>query len=405
MPEFIFKVGTPDGQIVDRHVQSTTIAAAEDELRRQGMHVFAAKRGTISLRTLRDLLPRSKKVVSTERFLTFNQELLALVRAGLPILQSFDIMLERQRDKRFREVLVDIRDKLKSGVSLSDAFATYGDIFPPIYSTSLRAGERSGDLEGVLRRFLKYQKMIVTLRKRVITALIYPTILITLSIGMVLIMLTKVIPKFAEFYAGFDAQLPKFTRLLIAFATALNKNFLIAVVSAVIVFVVLRQWVHTTGRVTWDRLKLRVPFVGGVLHRVAIMQFTQSLGTLLSGGTPMVPAIEIASQSVSNQGVATRVFGIVQHVREGEPLWRSLEATGVISDLAVEMIKVGESTGALTEMLTNVSEFYDEEIEARLSRVVAAIEPVILVFMGLVIATLLYAFYLPLFQLTSVGNQ
>ena len=402
MPEFIFKVGTPDGQIVDRHVQATTVRAAEDELRKQGMHVFAAKRGTISLR---DLLPRSKRVVSTERFLTFNQELLALVRAGLPILQSFDIMLERQKDARFREVLADIREKLKSGVSLSDAFASYGDVFPPIYSTSLRAGERSGDLEGVLRRFLKYQKMIVALRKRVITALIYPTILVTLSVCMVLVMLTKVIPKFAEFYAGFDAQLPAFTRLLIAFATALNTHLLIAVVIAVIALILLRQWIATTGRLAWDRFKLHLPFVGGVLHRVAIMQFTQSLGTLLSGGTPMVPAIEIASESVSNQMVSSKIFGIVQHVREGEPLWRSLETTGVISDLAVEMIKVGESTGALTEMLANVSEFYDEEIEARLSRVVAAIEPVILVFMGLVIATLLYAFYLPLFQLTTVGQQ
>ncbi len=402
MPEFIFKVGTPDGQIVDRHVQATTVRAAEDELRKQGMHVFAAKRGTISLR---DLLPRSKRVVSTERFLTFNQELLALVRAGLTILQSFDIMLERQKDARFREVLADIREKLKSGVSLSDAFASYGDVFPPIYSTSLRAGERSGDLEGVLRRFLKYQKMIVALRKRVITALIYPTILVTLSVCMVLVMLTKVIPKFAEFYAGFDAQLPAFTRLLIAFATALNTHLLIAVVIAVIALILLRQWIATTGRLAWDRFKLHLPFVGGVLHRVAIMQFTQSLGTLLSGGTPMVPAIEIASESVSNQMVSSKIFGIVQHVREGEPLWRSLETTGVISDLAVEMIKVGESTGALTEMLANVSEFYDEEIEARLSRVVAAIEPVILVFMGLVIATLLYAFYLPLFQLTTVGQQ
>jgi type II secretory pathway component PulF len=157
--------------------------------------------------------------------------------------------------------------------------------------------------------------------------------------------------------------------------------------------------------VAWDRFKLRLPMVGGILHRFAIMQFTQSLGTLLGGGTPMVPAIEIASQSVTNQMVSAKVAGIVQNVREGEPLWRSLESTGVISDLAVEMIKVGESTGALTEMLANVSEFYDEEIEARLSRVVAAIEPVILVFMGLVIATLLYAFYLPLFQLTSVGQQ
>ena len=402
MPHFIVRVGTPDGHIVERQVHAVTLHAAEEEFRRQGMQVFATKRGSLKLS---DLLPRGRKVISTERFLLFNQELLALVRAGLPILQSFDIMLERQKDARFREILTDIRDKLKSGISLSDAFASWGEIFPPIYSTSLRAGERSGDLEGVIRRFLKYQKMMVALRKRVITALVYPSILVTLSIGMVFIMLTKVIPRFAEFYAGFDAQLPAFTRLMITVADILNEHLLVAVIAIIVLTALLRQWIATSGRVAWDRLKLRVPFIGGVMHRVAIMQFTQSLGTLLSGGTPMVPAIEIASQSVANQDVSSKVFGIVQNVREGEPLWRSLEATGVISDLAVEMIKVGESTGALTEMLANVSEFYDEEIEARLSRVVAAIEPIILVFMGLVIATLLYAFYLPLFQLTTVGQQ
>ncbi len=402
MPQFIIRVGTPDGQIVDRQVQASSARAAEDALRQQGMHVFAARRGAISLR---DFLPRSRKGVSTERFLLFNQELLALVKAGLPILQSFDIMLERQKDPRFREILSDVREKLKSGVALSDAFASYGDVFPPIYSTSLRAGERSGDLEGVLRRFLKYQKMIVALRKKVISALIYPIILITLSVCMVFIMLTKVIPKFAEFYAGFDAELPAFTRLMITISYVLTNNLLVTLITAAIVIILIRQWVATTGRLAWDRLKLQIPLVGGVLHRFAIMQFTQSLGTLLGGGTPMVPAIEIASQSVANRLISTKVFEIVQQVREGEPLWRSLEATGVISDLAVEMIKVGESTGALTEMLGNVSEFYDEEIEARLQRMVAAIEPIILVFMGLVIATLLYAFYLPLFQLTSVGQQ
>jgi len=399
MPEFIFRVGTPDGQIVDRHIQAESVRAAEEELHRQGMHVFASRRGKVSLR---DILPRSSKVVSTERFLLFNQELLALVKAGLPILQSFDIMLERQKHSRFRQVLTDIREKLKSGVALSDAFASYGDAFPPIYATSLRAGERSGDLEGVLRRFLKYQKMMVALRKKVFTALIYPSILITLSIGMVVIMLTKVIPRFAEFYAGFNAELPAFTRFMIALASVLNSHFLIAIVIAAIVILLLRQWISTSGRVAWDRLKLNVPFVGGVLHRVAVMQFTQSLGTLLSGGTPMVPAIEIASQSVGNQMISGRIAGIVQHVREGEPLWRSLEDTKVITDLAVEMIKVGESTGALTEMLANVSEFYDEEIEARLARVVAAIEPIIIVFAAFVIATLLYAFYLPMFRLTTV---
>ena len=402
MPEFIIRVGTPDGEIVERHVQASTSRVAEEELRRQGLHVFETKRGAMALR---DFLPRSRKIVSTERFLLFNQELLALVRAGLPILQSFDIMLERQKDANFKEVLTDLRDQLKNGIALSDAFASYGDAFPPIYSTSLRAGERSGDLEGVLKRFLRYQKIIVNLRKRVVSALIYPVILIVMSVAMIFIMITKVIPKFADFFAGFDKQLPPFTRFMIWFATALNNNILIVLGVAIVGFIAFRRWIGSTGRIAWDKFKLQIPLAGGVLHRFAIMQFTQSLGTLLSGGTPMVPAIEIASQSVTNQLVSQRIFGIVQNVREGEPLWRSLEETGVMSDHAVEMIKVGESTGALTEMLSNVSEFYDEEIETRLSRLVAAIEPIILVVMGIVIALLLYAFYLPLFQLSTVGQQ
>ncbi|MDP9360361.1 MAG: type II secretion system F family protein [Acidobacteriota bacterium] len=401
MPEFIVRVGTPDGIITERHVQAMSSRAAEEDLRQQGMHVFDARRGRVHLR---DLLPRGGKIISTERFLLFNQELLALVKAGLPILQSFDIMLERQKNLRFKEVLTDVREKLKSGIALSDAFASYGNAFPPIYSTSLRAGERSGDLEGVLRRFLRYQKIIVNLRKRVIGALIYPTVLVTLSMGMVFIMLTKVIPKFAEFYAGFDAELPWFTKFMIVVANTLNTNLPIMIIVGVGGFFLFRRWINTNGRILWDNFKLRIPLSGGILHRFAIMQFTQSLGTLLAGGTPMVPAIEIASQSVTNQLVASKIFGMVQNVREGEPLWRSLENTGAMSDLAVEMIKVGESTGALTEMLGNVSEFYDEEIESRLTRMVAAIEPLILVFMGGVIAVLLYAFYLPLFQLSNVAQ-
>jgi type IV pilus assembly protein PilC len=401
MPEFIVRVGTPDGEIVERHVRAVSVAAAQEDLRRSGMHVFETKRGTLRLA---DLIPRTRRVITTERFLTFNQELLALVRAGLPIIQSFDIMLERQKNLRFREVLLNIREQIKSGVALSDAFATYGDLFPPIYATSLRAGERSGDLEGVLRRFLRYQKIIVNLRKRVVGALVYPAVLVTLSSAMVFIMLTYVIPRFAEFYQGFNAELPLFTRIMIAFATGLRSNLVFVAGGAILITIAFRRWVSTSGRVMWDRIKLKIPLAGGILHRFAIMQFTQSFGTLLAGGTPMVPSIEIASQSVTNQQVSLKIFEIVKNVREGEPLWRSLESTGVMSDLAVEMIKVGESTGALTEMLANVSEFYDEEIESRLARIVAAIEPIILVFMGGVIAILLYAFYLPLFQLSSVSG-
>jgi type IV pilus assembly protein PilC len=401
MPEFIVRVGTAEGDVVDRPVRAGSITEAQDEMRRQGLHVFEARRGEFALS---DYLPRLGRAVSTERFLLFNQELLALVRAGLPIVQSFDIMLERQKDKRFREILSDIREKIMSGIALSDAFATYGNLFPPIYSTSLRAGERSGDLEGVLKRFLRYQKLIVNLRKRVVGAMVYPAILILLSGGMIFVMITFVIPKFATFFEGFGAELPWFTRVMITFATTMRDNILLVLGSTILSALLLRYWIRTSGRLLWDRLKLKLPFAGGVLHRFAIMQFTQSLGTLLAGGTPMVPAIEIASQSISNQLVATKIQGIVQNVREGEPLWRSLDNTGVISDLAIEMIKVGESTGALTEMLGNVSEFYDEEIEARLTRMVAALEPIILIIMGGVIALLLYAFYLPLFRLSSVGE-
>ncbi len=401
MPEFIVRVGTPDGEVVERLVQASSLRAAQEEMQRLGMHVFDAKRGALRVR---DFMPKLGKVISTDGFLLFNQELLALVRAGLPIVQSFDIMLERQKNPRFREVLADIREKITSGVALSDAFAAYGRMFPPIYSTSLRAGERSGDLEGVLKRFLRYQKMIVSLRKKVVGALVYPSILVLMSTGMIFVMLTFVIPKFAEFFEGFGSELPWFTLLMIGVATTLRQNVAVVFFASVLLLVVLNRWIATSGRLAWDRFKLHIPLVGGVLHRFAIMQFTQSLGTLLTGGTPMVPAIEIASQSITNQLVATKVNSIAQDVREGEPLWRSLDRTGVISDLAVEMIKVGESTGALTEMLANVSEFYDEEIEARLSRLVAAIEPVILVFMGVVIATLLYAFYLPLFRLSQVGG-
>jgi type IV pilus assembly protein PilC len=401
MPEFIVRVGTPEGEIIEREVRAASARAAQEELQRQGLHVFEARRGAINVR---DYVPRFGRIISTEHFLLFNQELLALVRAGLPIVQSFDIMLERQKNLRFREVLSDIRDKLKSGIALSDAFASYGELFPPIYSTSLRAGERSGDLEGVLRRFLKYQKMIVGLKKRVASALVYPAVLVLLSSAMIFVMMTYVIPKFAEFFEGFGADLPWFTQLMINFATRLRDNVVLTVLSMMVIAFLFHRWINTQGRMIWDRFKLRIPLVGGVLHRFALMQFTQSLGTLLAGGTPMVPAIEIASQSITNQLVSTKIFGIVQNVREGEPLWRSLDATGVVSDLAVEMIKVGESTGALTEMLANVSEFYDEEIEARLSRLVSALEPIILVVMGGVIAVLLYAFYLPLFRLSSVGQ-
>jgi type IV pilus assembly protein PilC len=400
MATFVFRVGTPQGDIVDRKVEASSLAAAREEIERQGLHVFQVRR-----RSLRPSLRLGRRAISTERFLLFNQELLALVRAGLPIVQSLDLMLERQESPHFREVLRGVRDKVRSGMALSDAFASFGEMFPPIYSNSLRAGERSGDLEGVIRRFLRYQKLIVALRKKVVGTLIYPAVLIALSGVMIYVMLAFVVPKFSEFYAGFDAELPLMTRYLIDFAFFIRQHTVLTILGVGALLFAVHRWSGTRrGRQIIDRIKLSVPFAGSVIHSFAIMQFTQSLGTLLAGGTPMVPALETASQSVTNTHVSARIGGIVQRVREGEPLWHSLESTGVMTNIAIEMIKVGESTGALVEMLNNVGEFYDEEIENRLNRMMALLEPLILVVLGLVIASLLYAFYLPLFEITKVQN-
>ena len=398
MPIYVFKVGTPDGQIAEREVRAFDARAAREELLRQGMHIFQEKRAKL---TLDSLLPRDRSI-PTDKFLLFNQQLLALVKAGLPIVQSFEIMLERQKNPRFKEVLADIREKITSGVALSDAFEAFGSMFPPIYSTSIRAGEKSGDLAGVLARFIKYQKLIVALRKKVVGALVYPAVLLLMMTGMIFVMLTYVIPKFAEFYTGFDQELPGPTAFAIALSHAVRDNVFIALAGAVGLVAAVKMFAKSSaGAMLLDRLKLQVPFVGGILQDFAIMQFTQSIGTLLAGGTPMVPAIEIASNSITNRHVGERIGAIAQKVREGEPVWKSLEQTGVMSDLAIEMIKVGESTGAIVEMLANTSEFYDEVIEAKLSRMVALIEPVILVVLGAVIAGLLYAFYLPILQLSS----
>lgn len=401
MPNFLARVGTADGQITERPLRAPSQSAARAELQRQGLHVFHLRRSGLSRESF---IPRGRRVVTMDRFLLFNQELLALVRAGLPIVHSFDVMLERQKDVRFRRVLEQIRDRIKSGVALSDAFAEYGSAFPPIYSTSIRAGERSGDLEGVLKRFLRYQKLIVALRKKVIGALVYPAILVLLSIAMVSIMLVYVIPKFSEFFTGFGSELPAFTRIMIATAFFVRDNILIIAAVLALVLFLLRRWqASAVGGPAFDRLKLKIPLAGGVLHRFSILQFTQSFGTLLAGGTPMVPSIEIAAQSIGNRHVSGKIGAIAQNVREGDPLWSSLDRTGVVSDLAVEMIKVGEATGSLVEMLANVSEFYDEEIDSMLGRLIAMIEPLILVILGIAIAVLLYAFYLPLFELSGAG--
>ena len=399
MSEFRVKAGWPDGSVAEQSVMAADIGTARHEVERRGGHVFEIKRRGFSL--ARGASKRRGRVKMSE-FLIFNQELIALLKAGLPVVRSFEILLERQKSPVLRRVLTDVRERVNSGSSISEAFAEEGDLFPRLYWTSLKAGEKSGEIEAVLRRYLKYQKTVIALTRKVVSTLVYPVILIVLSGVLITILMTFVIPRFTEFFADFDAELPLLTVVVLGIATFLRHNFLILAGALGAGGFLLYRWVQTpSGRVWLDAFMLKLPIVGGIFRRFAITQFTRSLGTLLGGGTPLVPALENAADAIGNRSVSQKVASVVPKVREGRELWKALEATGIFTDLTIEMIKVGESSGALEEMLAAVSEFYDEEIDLLLARVISFVEPAILVLMGGVIVTILLSVYLPMFRLMS----
>jgi type IV pilus assembly protein PilC len=299
-------------------------------------------------------------------------------------------------------VLTDVRERVNSGMSISEAFAEEGDLFPRLYWTSLKAGEKSGEIEAVLRRYLKYQKTVIALTRKVVSTLVYPAILIVLSAGLITILMTYVIPRFTEFFADFNADLPLLTVVVLSIATFLRTNILFIVAAVGGGGFLASRWLKTTaGRQWFDAVILKLPIVGGIFRRFAITQFTRSLATLLGGGTPLVPALENSADAIGNRSVSRRVKEVVPKVREGRELWKTLEETEIFTDLTIEMIKVGESSGALEEMLSSVSEFYDEEIDLLLARVISFVEPAILVLMGGVIVTILLSVYLPMFRLMS----
>ncbi|HTY42997.1 MAG TPA: type II secretion system F family protein [Thermoanaerobaculia bacterium] len=399
MTEFRVKAGWPDGSVAEQSVLALDAGAARLDVERRGGHVFEIRRQGFSLSGAKG---KGRGRVKMGEFLIFNQELIALLKAGLPVVRSFEILLERQKNPTLRRVLGDVRERVNSGMSISEAFAEEGDLFPRLYWTSLKAGEKSGEIEAVLRRYLKYQKTVIALTRKVVSTLVYPAILIALSAGLITILMTYVIPRFTEFFADFNADLPLLTVVVLGAATFLRANVLWIFGGLIGGGFFVSRWLKTSvGRQWFDALILRLPIVGGIFRRFAITQFTRSLATLLGGGTPLVPALENAADAIGNRSVSRKVREVVPKVREGRELWKTLEETGIFTDLTIEMIKVGESSGALEEMLSSVSEFYDEEIDLLLARVISFVEPAILVLMGGVIVTILLSVYLPMFRLMS----
>lgn len=404
MAEFVCRLGTPSGEVVTRTIEATGESELRVKLEGEGFRIFSVgSRGTASVRRALGRQPRRGKV-KIEAFLLFNQQLSALLRAGLPILQAIGILRKRVPNEQLRLTLKDVEDKIRSGNSLSKAFAMQGDLFPRIYIASILAGERSGLIDEVLLRYISYQKTIYEARRKIKKALAYPAVLICASILLVMVLSTYVIPKFMQLYGGVGAQeLPAITVMVVGTASFISANIVWLGPLFLLTVAALLIWRRTpAGRYSLDKLVLKVPVAGETIRQMTIAQFTRSLATLLAGGITLPESVEIASESITNRALRKASEGVLTGIREGRPFTESLEASGWVSELALDMIGVGERSGALREMLDEVANFYDSEIDVRLNTITTFIEPVILIFMGSLVMTILLAMYLPLFYM--IGN-
>jgi type IV pilus assembly protein PilC len=399
--EFRCRLGTPGGEIVEGVYVAESEARLRREFEEKGLYVLAIQRaGRAALGSFK--LPRRSRI-STREFLVFNQELATLLKAGMPLVQSLDILRQRVANPLLKSVLDDVYEKVRAGSSLSEAFESHGSLFPGVYTASLLAGEKSGSLEGVIRRYVAYVKVVSGVKRKTISALVYPAILLVLSCIVVAIIVLKVVPEFGLFYKQFDRPLPLSTRIIVSISDfALTYFFVIAlaVIGAVMAFI---AWMKKAGnRRRFDKWTLSIPMIGPIAQKFATSQAARTLATLLGGGIPLVNAIDVSARSIGNRYMAQELTIAAQQVREGRALAAALMQSGAFPDVSIKMVEVGESTGALQEMLNSLSEFYDEEIDTSLTRFITIVEPVLLVVMGIIIAALLLSLYMPLFNLSSM---
>jgi type IV pilus assembly protein PilC len=404
MAEFICRLGTPGGEIITRTME----AAAERELRarleREGFRIFAIDARTGG-RT--EHSKRSVARIKPSEFLLFNQQLAALLHAGIPILQAIQILSRRLKNEQLRAVLIDVEERIKTGVPLSEAFAAQGDAFPRIYVASVLAGERSGSLDSVLSRYVAYTKGMMEVRNKIKKSLTYPVILIVAACILIFILSTLVIPNFAKLYGSqSNLELPLITLIVVGISDAIRFNlYWIAplVIGALVAFYFWRR--TEQGRLTIDRMILRIPLVGLVVRDMTVAQFSRSLATLLAGGLTVPESVEIASSAIVNKDLNLRSMSVLRKIREGRTVTDSFAEAGWMPELALDMIGVGENSGALRQMVDEVANFYDAELDVRLSALTTLIEPVILTFMGTVVMTVVLAVYLPILTLIGKAGQ
>lgn len=405
MADFVIKMADERGHVQERMEPGSSAREVHDRFAQAGYFVYWVKpRGVLAGGDIR--LPQRKRI-KLDEFLVFNQQFVTLIHAGLPILTALDILTRRQRNAFFRSTLTNVYERVKSGELLSDAFAAQ-NVFPKIYTTTLLAGEKSGNLEEVLSRYIGFQRLSLSFRKKLLASLVYPALLFTVVIVMLVFLVTYVVPQFATLYAaiGHADAIPPSTQMLLDAGVGIRHYFPEIIAGILIVLLGVWRWSKTAaGGAAIESTRLRIPVVGEIWLKYQVAVFARTLSTLLSGGLSLVPSLETAGDSMQSRLIRSGISAATVRVREGQSLSKSLEETKTIPDLAVEMIEVGESTGALAAMLTSVAEFYEEDVQTALTAAMALIEPVILVVMGGIVLFVLLSLYMPLFSLGAQGVQ
>lgn len=401
MGEFVCRVADGNGRVFSHVEPASSMAEARQKLVDRGLFVYSVQSRTGFLTGTR----RRERAIGGSDFLILNQQFNTLIKAGLPILRALDLLADRASSPKLRPVISQIRDRVREGKSLSDAVAEAG-VFSKVYSTAILAGEKSGNLPGVLDYYIAYQKVSTGVRKRILATLVYPTLLIIVAVIIVTYLVTAVIPKFAMLYRDLNVDLPVPTQILIALTVDYRYVFLSAIAALALLAVAIYFWSLTEeGGVAFDRLKFRLPVVGDTLLKFQVAQFSRTLSTLLTGGTPLVAGLQTASEAITSKLVRGAVSQATQMVREGESLHSALGSKRIVPALALDMIEVGESSGALAPMLNSVAEFYEDEVNLRLGAMVSLIEPIMLIFMGMLVAFILISLYLPIFSLSATAAR
>lgn len=402
MADFVCKVADATGRVYSQVEAAQSLDEARQKLVDRGLYVYSVhvQGGLVGA-----LLQRKRvRAVGGTDFLIFNQQFNTLIRAGLPILKALDLLSDRVAAPKLRPLLAEVRQRVREGSLLSEALEAQGS-FPKIYTTAVLAGEKSGNLSGVLEDYIAYQRVTTGLRKKLISALIYPCILVVAAISIVSYLVAYVIPQFARLYSDMNITLPLATRMLIAVTVGFRPFFLIAVAALFLTAAAIYLWSRSVaGGLALDRFKLKIPVIGETWVKFQVAQLVRTLATLLTGGTPLVQALSTSAEAVTSRLVGDAVRRAADLVKEGQSLHAGLQETGIVPKLALEMVEVGEASGALPAMLTSVAEFYEDEVNIRLSTMIAVIEPAILVFMAVIVLFILLALYLPIFSFSLGGN-